>query len=90
MLSCFSLVRPQGLQPTRLLSPWNSPGKNTGVGCHALLQGIVLTQGSNLPLLCVLNQQVHCVLLRHGVSQRSDTWIKDKVHWFRHNFVTPF
>ena len=31
-------VRPQRRQPTRLLSPWNSPGKNTGVGCHFLLQ----------------------------------------------------
>ena len=31
----------------RLLCPWNSPGKNTGVGCHVLLQGIFLTQGSN-------------------------------------------
>ena len=30
---------PCGLQPTRLLSPWDSPGKNTGVGCHFLLQG---------------------------------------------------
>ena len=29
---------PHGLQPTRLLCPWNSPGKNTGVGCHFLLQ----------------------------------------------------
>ena len=31
---------PHGLQPTRLLCPWNSPGKNTGVGCHALDPGI--------------------------------------------------
>ena len=31
-------------QPTRLLCPWNSPGKNTGVGCHALLRGIFPTQ----------------------------------------------
>ena len=30
------------------LCPWNSPGKNTGVGSHSLLQGIFLTQGSNL------------------------------------------
>ena len=37
-----------GLQPTRLLRPWDSPGKNTGVGCHFLLQGIFPTQGSNL------------------------------------------
>ena len=31
-------VRPHGQQPTRLLRPWDSPGKNTGVGCHFLLQ----------------------------------------------------
>ena len=30
-----------------ILCPWDSPGKNTGVGCHALLQGIFLIQGSN-------------------------------------------
>ena len=30
--------RPHGLQPTRLLRPWDFPGKNTGVGCHCLLQ----------------------------------------------------
>ena len=31
--------------------PWDSPGKNTGVSCHALLQGIFLTQRSNWPLM---------------------------------------
>ena len=31
-------LRPHGLQPTRLLPPWDSPGKSTGVGCHFLLQ----------------------------------------------------
>ena len=36
-----------GLQPTRLLCPWDSPGKNTGVGCHAFLQGIFWIQVSN-------------------------------------------
>ena len=41
-----------GLQPSRLLCPWDSPGKNTGVGCHFLLQGIFPTQGSNWRLLC--------------------------------------
>ena len=49
-------LRPRGLQPARLLCPWDSPGKNTGVGCHALLQGIFLTQGSNLYLLCLGRQ----------------------------------
>ena len=39
--------RPHGLQPTRPLCPWDSPGKNTRVGYHSLLQGIFLTQGWN-------------------------------------------
>ena len=34
--------RPHGLQPTRLLRPWDFPGKSTGVGCHFLLQGYSL------------------------------------------------
>jgi len=36
------------MRPTRLLYPWNSQGKNTEVDCHSLLQGVFLTQGSNL------------------------------------------
>ena len=36
-------VRPHRRQPTRLPRPWDAPGKNTGVGCHFLLQGIFLT-----------------------------------------------
>ena len=40
-----------GLQSVRLLCPWDSPGKNTGVDCHALLHGIFLTQESNPSLL---------------------------------------
>ena len=40
-------LQPHGPWPTRLLCPWDSPGKNTGVGCHFLLQGIFPTQGSN-------------------------------------------
>ena len=43
--------QPHGLQPTRLLCPWDFPGKNTGVGSHLLLQGIFPTQGLNLGLL---------------------------------------
>ena len=44
-------VRSYGLQPARLLCPRNSPGKNTGVGCHALLQGIFPTQELNPGLM---------------------------------------
>ena len=41
-------------------SPWNSPGKNTGVGCHVLLQGLFLTQGSN-PSLQHWRQILYCL-----------------------------
>ena len=40
-------LRPHGLYPARLLCPWNFSGKNTGVGCHFLLQGIFPTWGLN-------------------------------------------
>ena len=41
-------LHPYELSSTRLLCPWNSPGKNTGVHGHSLLQGIFLTQGLEL------------------------------------------
>ena len=40
VLSHVNSMRPHGLEPTRLLCPWNSPGKNTGLVHHSLLQGI--------------------------------------------------
>ena len=60
-------LRPHGLQPDRLLYLWNSPSKNTEVGCHFLLQGIFLTQGLNPDLL-------HCrQILYHLSHQGSPT-----------------
>ena len=47
------------------LCPWKFPGKNTGGGCHFLLQGIFLTQGSNL---CLLHWQVDSLPLSHQRS----------------------
>ena len=44
-------LRPHGLKLTRPLCPWSSPGKNTGVGCHALVQRIFLIQELNPGLL---------------------------------------
>ena len=61
MLVCTKSLQPRltlrlyGLKPTRLLCPWDSPGKNTRVGCHALLQRIFPTQGPNWSLLCLLH-----------------------------------
>ena len=56
---------PLGLQPIRLLCPWNSSGKNTGVVSHSLLQGIFLTQGSNPVLL-------HCRQILYLLSHQGN------------------
>ena len=53
-----------GLQPTSFFCPWGFLGKNTGAGCHFLLQGIFQTQGSNLHLLCLL----HCRQILYPLS----------------------
>ena len=58
-------LQPHGMGPDRLLCPWNFPGKNTKVGCHFLLQGIFLTQGWNLYLLCLLHWQEESLPLHH-------------------------
>ena len=63
-----SSLRPHGLQPARFLCPWNSPGKNTGVGCHFLLQGIFLTQGLNP---CLLHLCVFIYINHFAVQQKS-------------------
>ena len=50
--SCLTLLRPHGLySPLGSFCPWDFPGKNNGVGCHFVLQGSFLTQGSNPNLL---------------------------------------
>ena len=56
-------LRPHGLYPARLLCPWGSPGQNTGLGCHFLLQGIFSTQGSNPGLL-------HCRRILYQLSHK--------------------
>ena len=56
-----ALLGPHGLQCTKLLCPWNFPGKNTGMDC--CFQGLSLTQESNLQLLQLLHWQVHSLPL---------------------------
>ena len=56
LLSHFSrvrLMRPNGRQPTRLPLPWDSPGKNTGVGCHLFLQCVKVKSLSRVQLLAI-------------------------------------
>ena len=64
-----SSLRPFGLQPTRLLCPWDILGKYTGVGCPFLFQEIFPAQGSNLCLLSPLFWQMGSLPLSHLGSQ---------------------
>ena len=69
MLNHFSRsnsLRTHGLQPARLLCPWDSPGKNTGVGCHFLLLGIFPTQE--------LNSLSYVSCIGSGFFTTSGTW----------------
>ena len=66
-------VRPHRWQPTRLHHPWGSPGKNTGVGCHCLLQCMKGKSKSEVAQLCpTLRDPVDCSLPGssiHGIFQ---------------------
>ena len=66
-------VRPHRQQPTRPLHPWDSPGKNTEVGCHFLLQCMKVKSESEVAQLCLtLRDPMDCSLPGssiHGISQ---------------------
>ena len=65
--------RPHGLQPTRLLHPWDFPGKSTGVGCHFLLQCMKVKRESEVAQSCpILSDPMDCSLPGssiHGILQ---------------------
>ena len=66
-------VRPHRQQPTRFPRPWDSPGKNTGVGCHFLLQGMKVKSESEVAQSCLtLSDPMNCSLTGssvHGIFQ---------------------
>ena len=66
-------ARPHRWQPTRLPCPWDSPGKNTGVGCHCLLQCMKVKSESEVAQLCpTLHESMDCSLPDssvHGIFQ---------------------
>ena len=71
-------VRAYGLEPARLLCLWDSPGKNTGLGSHALLHGIFMTQGSN-PGLPHCRQFLYCWTTKEAVltaNQLNKNWFQ--------------
>ena len=72
-------VQPHRRQPTRLLRPWDSPGKNIGVGCHFLLQCMKLESESEVAQSCpTLSDPMDCSLPGssvHGIFQaRVQEW----------------
>ena len=69
--SCPTLCDPKGYSPPGSSVHGDSPGKNTRVGCHALLQGIFPTQGSNPGLL-------HCRRILYGLSHQ---WNPRTLEW---------
>jgi len=59
--SCPTLCDPIDQQPNRLHRPWDSPGKNTGVGCHFLLQCMKVKSESEVAQLCpTLSDPMDC------------------------------
>ena len=70
-------VQPHRRQPTRLPRPWDSPGKNTGVGCHFLLQCMKVKRESEVAQSCLtLSDPMDCSLPGssvHGFS-RQEYW----------------
>ena len=84
-------VRPHRRQPTRLPRPWDSPGKNTGVGCHFLLQCMKVKSQSEVAQSCpTLSDPMVCSLPGssvHGIFQAR------VLEWgaiaFSYQFLTP-
>ena len=74
-------LRPHGLQPARLLCPWDSPGKNTGVACHCCLQGIFLTQGSN-PVLLHYRQILYSLIHKGSSAWSTRVFCSLALHLF--------
>ena len=77
-------VRPHRWQPTRLLRPCNSPGKNTGVGCHFLIQCMKVKSKSEVAQSCLtLHNPMDCSLpssSAHGIFQaRVLEWVATPV-----------
>ena len=72
---CNSL-RSYGLQPARLLCPWDSPGQNPGVGCHSFLQGIFLTQGLNPDLF-------HCRQILYRATREAQATYQVSINFKR-------
>ena len=83
-------LQPYSLEPARVLCPWDSPGNNTGVGCHFLLQGIFLTQGSSPSLLHLLHWQMYSLpLVPPGKPSSWEIILVSSFHFSKHVLRWP-
>ena len=80
--TCVRLFVTPWTTSARPFCPWDSPGKNTGVGCHFLLQEIFPTQGSNPHLLCLLHRQV-CFYYKHHLEAQPAIWLLKSLNLYR-------
>ena len=93
--SCLTLCNPHRWQPTRLPCPWDSPGKNTAVGCHFLLQCMKVKSESEVAQSCpTLSNPMDCSLTGssiHGIFQtRVLEWVAfafsdSYANWYQKN-----
>ena len=89
-------VQPHGLQLARLLCPWGSPGKNTGVGCHALLQGIMHPMYIYMSLGTHTHVHIYVSLSTHTHTQTNPEASQDKtlflyaMHKIFYSLLFPF
>ena len=74
----FDSLRTYRLKPARLLCPWDSPGKNTGVGCHDLLQGDLPDPGTEPESPVSSALQVDSLPLSHR-GRPTKSWILVKI-----------
>ena len=76
-------VQPHGRQPTRLLCPWDFPGKNTGVGCHFLLQCMKVQSESEVAQSCpTLSDPMDCnVSIRRWRNRMGRPLSPLQIHW---------
>ena len=78
LLSCVRLLATPGLQPTRLLRPWDFPGKSTGVGCRRLLRYAVLSSLYVCPYLIFTRTLVQWVLFLSSFYRQTKAW---RLNW---------
>ena len=91
-------VRPHRRQPTRLPRPWDSPGKNSGVGCHFLLQGMKVKSEREVAQSCptlsdtmdcsLPGSSVHGIFLARVLCNQTKIVFIFSSYWFHHRLLS--